>query len=296
MVASTWSSPSAISTPSSRVERARPLEVGGDDPDRGEARHGPDSTERAARCASRRPVASLVAEAVVKTAVAVLPELPRVRHDEVAAPRRGRGTGPSPSSRSTSASRSSRTSRDSSGSLCADATRSDLRAARAGREVGVRLLLPQPHDVALDAHLATERRPVEEERRARVHEQLAALARLVVAEEDEAALVEALRGAPCARTASRSGVAVASAIASGTSTAAAASREPAAELLERIGGEVAAPELGLRPSSSASSPRSIATRTSSARVESRSFCMIRARCVSAVRTERKSCFEISWFV
>src|SRR5581483_10626751 len=48
--------------------------------------------------------------------------------------------------------------------------------------------------------------------------------------------------------------------------------------------------------SSDRSPWAIACRTSSARVESPSFCMMCARCVSAVRTEMYSCFAISWFV
>src|SRR5256885_6184282 len=50
-----------------------------------------------------------------------------------------------------------------------------FRSARTGGEVGVGLLVADLGDVAVDAHLAFERRPHEHDRGARVGRQLAAL-------------------------------------------------------------------------------------------------------------------------
>src|SRR5207249_6835688 len=68
-----------------------------------------------------------------------------------------------------------------------------LCAPRPGSEVGNRLGGAYLLDGALDPHLPTRLRPVEEQRRARVLGELSALPALVVREEDEAALVDALQ-------------------------------------------------------------------------------------------------------
>src|SRR5439155_6739185 len=91
-------------------------------------------------------------------------------------------------------------------------------------------------------NLPPERRPVEEERRARVRLELATLARRVVRVEDEASLVEALEQHHAdrwrsVRRRSRERRRL------GCLDGGARLCEPDAELLERIGGEVAAPEL-----------------------------------------------------
>ena len=70
--------------------------------------------------------------------------------------------------------------------------RADLAAARARREVRVRLGVAHRLRGALDAHLHLERLPVEAQRGALRRQQLAPLSALVVRVEDEAALVDVL--------------------------------------------------------------------------------------------------------
>ena len=71
--------------------------------------------------------------------------------------------------------------------------RAELAAAGAPARVRLGLLAETRVDRPLDADLAAERLPVEQQRRARVRDELAALAAAVVREEDEAALVERLQ-------------------------------------------------------------------------------------------------------
>ena len=66
-------------------------------------------------------------------------------------------------------------------------------SARPRREVGVRLLTGDSLDPPLDPHLAAERIPVEEKRRARIRVELGCLTADVSREEDEAVFVGALQ-------------------------------------------------------------------------------------------------------
>src|SRR5215208_79307 len=68
----------------------------------------------------------------------------------------------------------------------------ELAAARAAGEVGVRLGVAHLLDASFHAHLQLQRLPVEAHRRPRVRQQLPALAALVVRVEDEALLIGAL--------------------------------------------------------------------------------------------------------
>ncbi len=126
------------------------------------------------------------------TAVAVLPELPRVRHKPVAEPRLG--------------------TRDVAAGEClfglGDAAlelgpvgyrlalprrvRTDLRVAGPAGEICVGLRRRDVLDASLDANLPAERIPVEEERSARVLLELASLAARRMRVEHETRVVEAL--------------------------------------------------------------------------------------------------------
>src|SRR4051812_7434547 len=140
-----------------------------------------------------RLAVAAVAKAVVQPVVSVLPELVGVRTDAVPAP-------------------VLRTWNVVAGELALELghrlvelgpvrehaalprrRRGKLRATRPCREVRVRLVGRDALDVALDADLAPERIPVEEERGAWVGLELAALAAPVAGKEDEAALVGALQ-------------------------------------------------------------------------------------------------------
>src|SRR5579863_4994934 len=123
---------------------------------------GKESRDRPATACRR-----LVAEAVVEAVVAVLPELPRVSHDAIAAPRlRARWCRACElllELRNPLLEGRARLER----LALLRGERADLPAARARREVRVRLVLRQSLDRSLDPHLPAERRPVEEERSAR---------------------------------------------------------------------------------------------------------------------------------
>src|SRR5436190_2121143 len=133
-----------------------------------------------------------VPEAVVGPALAVLPELPHLGHEPVAAPplrprhvavrvlRLALGDAPLqllPVGEHLALARR---------------MRADPAAVRPRREVLVRFLRRHARDRAFDADLAPEGVPVDEERRARVRLELPALAARVVRVEDEPLLVEAL--------------------------------------------------------------------------------------------------------
>src|SRR4029079_5289169 len=68
----------------------------------------------------------------------------------------------------------------------------ELGVSRSGGEIGIRLLVRDRFDRALDPHLATQRLPMEEERHARIVAELLALCALLVGEEDEACRTVAL--------------------------------------------------------------------------------------------------------
>src|SRR5215218_1434048 len=132
-----------------------------------------------------------VAEAVVQTIVAVLPELVGLRGEPIAAPR----------ARAPHALISGgRELADSTFQLCA--TREDGALPRRGctepaalrtrGEVLVRLGCGHALNSPFDAHLASERIPVEEESRARIRVELRTLPAHVAGEEHEAPLVRGL--------------------------------------------------------------------------------------------------------
>src|SRR6185369_6235264 len=129
-------------------------------------------------------------DAFVQAVVAVLPELDRVRLEHVAAPSFGPGDlvpGQEPLELGLElVAACDRLALPRGGGRCP-------RARGASRPVRVRLLLRKPSHRSLDPYLPTELPPVEDERRARVLGQLAALAALVAGEEGEAALVGALQ-------------------------------------------------------------------------------------------------------
>ena len=188
-VSTTWfATPSPTSSGSERGARGRHG-----------ARHGASRS----RASSPRAVAGAIGDAIVQAARAALPELERVGHDAVAAPvRRPRHVvAGARARRRRSAARATRGRR--SRSLCGDAHAPMRESVRPRREVGVRLGGVDALDDALDAHLALELHPVEQQRRRRAVGELASLAALVVGEEHEAARVDALQQHDAGRRAGR---------------------------------------------------------------------------------------------
>ncbi len=101
-----------------------------------------------------------------------------------------------------SASRRSRSARSGSGRRLLGRPGAEARDPRPGRVVGVGLGVGDVADPALDADLALQRLPVEQQRRARVGAQLLALAAVLVGVEHEATAIaspSAARSAPTAR-------------------------------------------------------------------------------------------------
>src|ERR1044071_1835745 len=172
-------------------------------------RHGRKAGRTGLRCEPLAAPALAVAakaDAVVQPALPALPELDRVRAQAEAAPELRAGDALRPAGEA--------------GGHLGDGVLQDL-AARDGaalvggpgakarplgaaREVGLGRLARYPLDRALDAHLAVELRPEEDERRVRVLGELSSLAAVVVGEEDEAPLV-----APLEQDDARRGAAVA---------------------------------------------------------------------------------------
>src|SRR5581483_5793461 len=127
-----------------------------------------------------------IAEAVVQPVVAVLPELPRVRREpEAAPPLRPRRLALQRELCDAPLEPLARLDRTALWRRGGGETRTE----RPRGEVRVRLGIGDPGDGALDAHLAAERLPVEEERRARVLRQLLPFAARVVREEDDPVLL-----------------------------------------------------------------------------------------------------------
>src|SRR5947208_13955971 len=130
-----------------------------------------------------------VQEAVVEPERATLPELDRVWGQAVSTPMRGPRDGSVPEA--------GQHLLDPSLALAAVAQhralrrcpRPDLRLARPGGEVGVRLVVFDPSNAAADGDLPVELLPEEHDRRSRVLVQLSTLTAPVVRVEDEASSV-----------------------------------------------------------------------------------------------------------
>src|ERR1700704_6320206 len=116
-----------------------------------------------------RAVVARVAEAIVQPVVPVLPELPGLGNDAKTAP------GLRPLDIRFCEFRCATFQLCSVAEDCALARRpcSGARACRRSRKIRVRLLRGNALNGAFDAHLATERVPVEEQRRVRIHLELA---------------------------------------------------------------------------------------------------------------------------
>lgn len=129
----------------------------------------------------------------MKAVVTVLPELEHLRRDAVAAPAGGPGNGLALelAGELTDTLVESVPARD--GLALVGSVGTDLRAHGTRGEVLVRLGGAHPGGGTLDAHLATQLVPVEEEGDVWVGVQLSGFAAAVLGEEDEAALAEALQ-------------------------------------------------------------------------------------------------------
>src|SRR5262245_11244012 len=179
-----------------------------------------------------------VAQPVVQSVVAVLPELVRLRAQAVAAPVLGpRDVAPFELARELGDGHVELRSVGEHAALFRR-RRCELRAAWPRREVGIGLVLAHALDRPLDPHLPAKPRPVEEEGGLRVGLELAALAAAVPGEEDEALGAGAReqhhahrRRSAGRRRRNRHPIVLAGLLV------------PAPELLERIGGYVVFAEL-----------------------------------------------------
>src|SRR5436190_12774527 len=133
-----------------------------------------------------------VAKAVVQAVLAVLPELPDLGHEPVAAPVvRQRRVGVGVARRQLGDPTLERLATLDQLAL-RRGERADLTGAGPAADIALGLLPRGGSHRSLDPHLAAERLPMEEHRGARVGLELARLAAHVVGEEDEALLVGAL--------------------------------------------------------------------------------------------------------
>ena len=139
---------------------------------------------RAARSASRRRIPA-VAEAIVQPVVAVLPELERLGREAEAAPGVGERHVTAGVVLGQLGHPPLENSRRSTTATLRRGERAQLASAGAAVRVGLGLLARRALHRALDPHLTPEQLPVEQQRRARVGGELAALAALVVREEHE---------------------------------------------------------------------------------------------------------------
>ena len=227
---SAWESCSAGSASRRRRSRSRPAPAGRprsagatlQQPDRGAPRPHPAARRR--RLSSGReqlgpPAVALapMADPLVQAVRTALPELDRVGPEQVDRPSAA-GAGRRPGSARRTPRRGARASRSpgSAGSGRTPRRRSGCRRHADG-EVGVGLVVAQLLDQALQPDLALQRVPVDRDRAVRVLGELAPLAALPVGVEGDAALVDPAEST--IRTDGRpSGVAVASAAASGSGT------------------------------------------------------------------------------